>query len=694
VGKKNFVNRLTITAKIVIVVGVITLIIGGIFSIPSLGVSDRPDIGIFTDQLALSEDFVPFRIAGGVRTSLGTIDTSNTIDVITGSQVSELLKELPSNCGLKLQTTIVFDDGTRRVFSSGATSFAPVQTLSLVTGQGQTIKQFETVPLLRCPEVFAKDGSRHGYEHEWLAGVAILWSAYKDDGTLFKEGSLQTKGLTTPSKESDIFASILAGTLGSARPVCDPVTFADIGDLASAGYSAFEIKRWQETFGKSPQGVQATGIFIGNERAICAKDPNGVVADPFIITADELEQRIESAGKKFETTLIIVPQAGTSILEIPFLTQQLGEPFISVNGIDQFVTKQFLSFAVDNLSTQPDPVDITPPPTGITRTAPKTVSFNPVKIDIANLEDAKRTVTWRVSLNSYSVSEGLPNIVVSPFDDGSGFCGLCIGELFDSVFGGTTDGKTATIPMKDAGISGDNRIFQGKWIVQEGQSLGTYELKITMNRGSVAKLVEVVQSAENAPSEMPVNGLCTEGKQLVEDTDGNSFCVAECAGDLKYDIIKKACAQEGVCTEGLEIITKDDGTKVCGETPSTPVTTDNGDNICKKGLKFNPDNNKCEQESTTPIQKCKEGETLVNTGSGTSCIPAIPDFVKLLTPIACSDKIGFTDEGFCLPPSLVGLFQNPVQILYIGIAVIVTLLVLKFLFNQLTRQRGGLVLQQ
>lgn len=684
-GKKS---RLTGTAKLIIIVGVFTIVLSGIFSIPNFVNIDRPDIGLITDQLSLSDDFVQFRIAGGVRTTIAgggsTIDTSNTIDALTGSQITNLLQGLPDSCGLKLQTTVVFGDGTRKLLGSGAGFREPIPLASLVTGQGQVIKQFEVVPLMRCGEVIAKDGSRHGYEHEWLNGVNLQWDAYKIDGTLFVEGN--QKGVNTPSKQSDVIASILAGTLLSARPTCGAVTFGDIGDLKATGlYSNSQIQRWKDTFGSADGG-----IFIGSERAVCAKDVNGVVADPFIVTADEIEQRIVSAGKQFDTTLIITPTSGTTLLEIPYLTEQLGKPFVTIHGFDQTVAKQFFSFSVDNLSTQIDPIDITPPPTGVTRTAPKTVSFDPVKIDIADLKDSERTVTWRISLNSYSESEGIPNIVVSPYDNGSGFCGLCIGEIFDSIIGGTTDGRTATIPMKDAGVSGDKRLFEGMWVVQEGQSLGTYEMKVTMNRGSVAKLVEVIQKAEDAPSETPEDGKCGSGKQIVEGSDGTDICVAECAGDLKYDLIQKACAIQGTCTGDLVVITKEDGSKACGKAPITPT---NGGDLCSDGLKFNPNTNRCETESIPPV-KCKDGETLVNSGTGTSCIPEIPDFIKLLTPIACVGKIGFTDAGFCLPPLIVGLFQNPLQIIYIAIGLMVVIIAVKLLLNAVTRQRGGLLLSQ
>jgi len=666
-------SRLTNTAKLIIVIGIGVLVLGGIFSIPNLGINAQPDIGIFTDQLSISDDFVPFPLFGSARgttttttTTTTTIDTTNSIDAITASQVSTLLRELPSSCGLKLQTTIVFDDDSRRVFSTGATSFLPVQTLSLVFGQGQVIKQFETVPLLRCPEVFGVDGTRHGYIHEWLQGVNINWDAYKEDGTLFVENS--RTGLNTAS-------SLAGGT--STSPKCGQVIFEDIGDVKATGlYSDSQIQRWQDTFGSSDGA-----IFIGNERAICAKDVNGVVAEPFIITAEELEQRIGSAGKEFETTLIIRPTFGTSLLEIPFLSQQLGEPFVSINGIDQTITKQFLSFTVDNLSDEIDPEDVTPPPTGVTRTI-KTVSFNPVKIDIANLEEEDRTVTWRIALNSYDTSEGTPVIVVRA-DPSKGI------PIIQAIFGIST---TATFPMRDAGISGDSRLFEGEWVVPLGQTLGSYELKVSMvsRNNDVAKIVEVVQKAEDAPKETPVDGQCKSGQQLVEDKDGTNICVAECAGDLIWDKFQSACAVEAMCTGDLKIIEAEDGSKSCGKDPIPEVPDDQK---CDPELFFNSETNKCEIPTTNPVIKCKEGEQLVNTGGGrTSCIPALPDFIKLLTPIACVDKIGFTDEGFCLPATIVGFFQNPIQLIFIGIGLIVVILVLKFLFRQVNKQRGGIVL--
>jgi len=674
-------NRLTNTAKLIIVVGIIAVSLGAIFSIPNLGINAQPDIGIIKDQLAVSDDFVPFRFTRATTTTtIGqttTVDPSNTIDAITSSQVSSFLRELPSSCGLKLQTTIVYDDNSRQVFSTGATSFAPVQTLSLVTGQGQVIKQFETVPLLRCPEVFGLDGTRYGYEHEWLQGVNINWDAYKEDGTLFIEGT--GTGVNTVSKEAISFGGLFAipSQLINPPPECNPVTFADIGDVKATGlYSDSQIARWQETFGSADGG-----IFIGSERAICAKDVNGVVADPFIVTADELEQRIGSAGKSFETTLIIVPTFGTSILEIPFLSQQLGETFVSVNGIDQFVTKQFLSFTVDNLSEQIDPEDVTPPPLGITRTI-KTISFDPVKIDIANLEEVDRTVTWRIALNSYDTSEGTPVIVVGSDRSGEG-------ALLQTLF---PTGITASFPMKDAGISGDSRLFEGEWIVQSGQTLGSYELKVSMvsRTNDVVKIVEVVQKAQDAPKETPVNGQCKAGQQLVEDKDGVNICVAECAGDLIWDKFTGACAVEAGCTGDLEIIVAEDGSKTCGKDPIPEVPDDQK---CDPELTFNSVTNKCEIPTKDPPLVCKMGEQLVNTGGGrTSCLPALPDFIKLLTPIPCSDKIGFTDAGFCLPPTIVGFFQNPIQLVFIGIGLIVVILVLKFLFRSVNRQRGGIVL--
>ena len=661
-------NRLTKTAKLIIVVGIIAISLGAIFSIPNLAINAQPDIGIFTDQLSLSDDYVAFPLFGSARgttttTGTTTIDTTNTVDAITASQVSNLLKELPSSCGLKLQTTIVFDDDSRQVFSTGATTFAPVQTLSLVTTQGKVIKQFETVPLLRCPEVIGVDGSRHGYIHEWLGGVNINWSAYKQDGTLFIENS--RTGLNTAS-------SLAGGT--SASPKCGQVVFNDVGDVKATGlYSDSQIKRWQETFGSSDGG-----IFIGSERAICAKDVNGVVAEPFIITADELEQRIESSGKEFETTLIIKPTFGTSLLEIPFLSQQLSESFVSTNGIDQFVTRQFLSFTVDNLEdTTPAPEDIVPAPEGVVRGI-KTISFDPVKIDIANLEDEERTVTWRIALNDYDQSEGTPSILVKAEKTG-----------FASLF---PTGTTASFLMKDAGISGDDRLFEGEWIVQSGQTLGSYKLTVSMvsRVNDVVKIVEVVQKAEDAPKDSPVGGECKTGQQLVEDKDGTNICVAECAGDLIWDKFASACAIEAVCTGDLKIIVAEDGSKSCGKdvNPNAP-----DDQKCDQELFLNTETNKCEIPITNPPVVCKEGEQLVNTGGGrTSCIPELPDFVKLFTPIACADKIGFTDAGFCLPPTIVGFFQNPIQLVYIGIGLIVVILILKFLFNAVNRQRGGLVL--
>jgi len=664
-------SRLTNTAKIIIVVGIVVIVLGGIFSIPNIGINDQPDIGLFTDQLSVAEHFVPFRIGFADRTTTGAIDTTNTVEILTASQVSEIIKELPNNCNLKLLTTIVFEDGSKRRFSTGATSFAPIGTLSLVTEQGQVIERFETIPLLTCPEIILSDalgGGRIGYEHEWLSGVIINWGAYKQDGTLFEEG-LGT-GINT--------ASTLAGGTFFGAPKCNSVVFEDVGDLASTGlYTQAEIQEYSDTFGGG-----ADSIFIGSERALCARDVNGVVAEPFIITADELEQRIESAGKEFETTLIIRPTAGTLILEVPFISQQIGEPFVSINGIDQTVTKQFLSFTVDNLSDEPDPADITPPPTGVTRTL-KTISFNPVKIDVANLEDDERTVTWRISLNSYDSSEGIPNIVVKADQSSSN---LLTQVLFPS-------GTSASFPMRDAGISGDSRLFEGKWIVPTGQSLGTYELTVSMvsRINDLAKVVEVVQSAEDAPRDEPdSSGNCKRGQQLVQDFDGNSICVAECADSLIWDKIQSACAVEASCTGDLVIITKDDGTKTCGKPPIT-------EGMCDEGLDFIQDTMQCEAPTSPPPPKvtCNDNEQLVNTGGGTaSCFPKLPDFIKALTPIACVDKIGFTEEGFCLPPVIVGLFQNPIQLIYVGIALIILIVVIKIISKTITRSRGGIILNQ
>ncbi len=647
--------------------------LGGIFSIPNIGINDRPDIGIFTDRLSVAENFVPFRIGFTERTSTGAVDTTNTVDTITASQINQIIKELPNNCRLKLLTTVVFEDGTRQTTSSGATMFAPIQPLSLVTGQGQVIKQFETVPLLTCPVILASDalgGERLEYEHSWKEGVNINWDVYKEDGTLFSESGTFGTGINTAS-------TLAGGSVIQGSPFCSPVEFRDIGELSSTGlYTQAEIKRYSDTFGGGDDR-----IFIGSERALCARDVNGVVAEPFIVTAEEIESRIQSAGKEFETTLIIRPTAGTIILEIPFISEQLGQPFVSINGIDQTVTKQFVSFRVDNLSVQPDPEDVTPPPTGVTRTL-RTISFDPTKIDIADLEEEQRTVTWRIALNSYDSSEGIPNIVVKVDQSSS--------NLLTQVFG--TAGTSATFPMRDAGISGGDRLFEGKWIVPSGQSLGTYELTVSMGSrtNDIARVVEVVQKAEDAPRDEPdANGNCERGQQRVQDLEGNDICVAECADNLLFDNVLSACAQEATCTGDLVIVTNEDGTKNCGKPPIT-------EGMCDAGLEFNQNTEMCVVTTKTqPKNTCNDNEVLVNTGGATqSCVPEIPDFIKALTPIACVDKIGFTEQGFCLPQVIVSLFQNPIQLIYVGIALIILIVVLKIILKTITRSRGGIILNQ
>jgi len=660
-------SRLTNTAKIIIGVGIFVIVLGGIFTIPSFGVNDQPDIGNVFDQYSIAESFVPFRTVGEPRvqtTSSGEVievstDFSNAIDTLTASQFFEIVKEFPDVCTVKLLTTIVFDDGSKLRLSSGATSFSPIEVaplFGLVTvgegGQIQPIKEFQTVPLLTCDVIEASDalgGGRLGYIHQWLSGVNVNWEFIKADGT---KGSVNTASGAT-------FTS----------PRCTAVLFDDIGDLASTGlYTQAQIKEYSDTFG----GGQ-TSIFIGSERALCAEDANGVRADPFIVTANEIESRIGATINDFDTTLNIRITAGTLILEIPFISEQLGEPFISRQGVDQFLSRQVLSFTVDK-AEEPSGV---PPIVGDIERRIVVESFNPVKIDIANLNANDRTVTMVVKLNSYDSAEGVPKIEVRK---------TLIGTTFLQPL-------TATINMKDAGVSGLSRLFEGQWIVSTGQSLGTYELKVQMasRLNDVNRLVEVVQSAEDAPSETPVNGQCKSGQELVQDLDGNNICVAECADNLIYDLGQNACAQVGVCAGDLKLITKEDGSKTCAKPPIT-------EGMCDEDLIFNQNTEQCEaptQTQTPPKNSCKENEQLVNTGGSTySCIPEIPDIIKLLTPIACTDKIGFTEEGFCLPATIVGLFQNPIQIIYVGIAFIILIVVLKIISGAIRRQRGGILLNQ
>ena len=656
-------NRLTNTAKLIIVVGIIAVSLGAIFSIPSLGFNDQPDIGIFNDQYSIAQNFVPFRTVGEPRTTItstgqtveASTDFSNAIETIQASEALKIIKALPDNCGVKLFTTVVFEDDTTQTFSSGASSFPPISTFSLISVQGEPIKRFETVPLLTCPTILTVNDERIGYIHQWLQGVNMNWQFVKEDGSV--------DSVNTASQGA-------GGT--STAPRCTPVVYDDIGDLSSAGYTASQISKYSETFGDGQDS-----IFIASERAICAKDANGVVADPFIVTATEIESRLgDISGKQFETTLTIVMTGGTIILEVPHLSDQLGQPFIARTALDQFLSRQVLSFTVDNL-VDPEPEDVTPPPTGIDRTI-VTESFNPVKIDIADLSDSDRTVTLRIKLNSYDTSEGTPQMIVR--------------KSIQSLFGQTSLGQpiTAQINMQDAGVSGVSRIFEGKWIVSTGQSLGTYQVKVSMDSrdNDVRKSVEVVQKAEDAPSDTPTNGMCLSGQQLVEDKDGNDICVTECADNLKYDIIQQACAQTAVCLGDLMLSTDEQGNPVCIKETTTPTS-----GVCEQGLTLNQNTMKCEAPTKTTTPTCDQNETLVNTGGSTySCLP-IPDFVSILTPIACSDKIGFTDEGFCLPPTIVGLFQNPIQLIYIGIALIVVIIILKVLINAVNRQRGGLVLQ-
>ncbi|MCP6727403.1 MAG: hypothetical protein KJI69_05340, partial [Patescibacteria group bacterium] len=183
-------NRLTNTAKLIIVVGIIAVSLGAIFSIPSLGFNDQPDIGIFNDQYSIAQNFVPFRTVGEPRTTItstgqtveASTDFSNAIETIQASEALKIIKALPDNCSVKLFTTVVFEDDTTQTFSSGATSFPPISTFSLISVQGEPIKRFETVPLLTCPTILTVNDERIGYIHQWLQGVNMNWQFVKEDG--------------------------------------------------------------------------------------------------------------------------------------------------------------------------------------------------------------------------------------------------------------------------------------------------------------------------------------------------------------------------------------------------------------------------------------------------------------------------------------------------------------------------------
>lgn len=660
---------------VIVIVGIIVLISGVTLSFPqfsqSFGVSEQEDVGIFSDQFSIAESFVPFRTVGEPRTTLtssgdvveaGT-DFTGAIDELTAKQATDLITKLPDECRVKLFTTVVFEDDTKQHFSSGFTSFQPVSTLSLISPEGQPIKRFETVPLMTCDVIIAKDGSRIGYINQWLFGVNINWEFIREDGS---------KGFFNTASQG-----IAGGT--STAPKCTPVLFEDVGDLATAGYSSSEIQNYKDTF-----GFGNTGIFIGSERALCAKDAHGVVPEPFIIQASEIENGkgnvagIKAEGKEFETTLTIIMTGGTIILEVPFLSDELGKPFIAREALDQFLSREVLSFTVDNLVDIP-PEDVTPPPTGVDRTI-VTDSFSPTKIDVALLSDSDRTVTWRIKLNSYDNSEGVPKMEVRKV-----FC-INFAILDCTAFGSSL---TASIPFKDAGFSGTSKIFEVKWVVLKGQTLGTYELSVSMpsRDNSITKKVEIVQSAKDAPSREPnADGTCGRGEQIVQDKDDKNICVAECADNLLWDLVQQACAEKGFCPNTGKLPEIVDGGKpICVED-----TTAGG--LCREGLTFNSQTEKCEGETKTQIPVCKDNEQLVNLGGGkTGCQPKT-DFLKFFKIIACTDKIGFTDEGFCVPPTVAGILQNPLQIVYIGIGFIVFIVVLKFLINSVNRTRGGIVL--
>lgn len=661
--------RLTKTGMVIIIVGIVVLIAGVALSFPqSFGISEQEDVGIFSDQFSIAESFVPFRTVGAPRTtttSSGDVveagtDFTGAIDELTAQQATDLIKKLPDECRVKLFTTVVFEDDTRQHFSSGATIFQPVSTLSLISPEGQPIKRFETVPLMTCDVIIANDDSRIGYINQWLQGINMNWEFIREDGS---------KG------EFNTASSSAGGT--STAPKCTPVLFEDLGDLETAGYSTAEIQRYKDTY-----GFGNTGIFIGSERALCAKDAHGVVAEPFIIQASEIENGkgniagVEGDGKEFETTLTVRMTGGTIILEVPFLSDELGKPFIAREALDQFLSRQVLSFTVDKL-VEVDPEDVTPPPTGVTRTI-VTDTFSPTKIDVALLSESDRTVTWRIKLNSYDNSEGIPKMEVRKV--------FCLSEILAgcSNFGSSL---TASIPFKDAGFSGTSKIFEGKWIVPTGQTLGTYELTVELGSRSndVTKKVEVIQSAKDAPSREPdSSGNCGRGEQKVQDKDGKDICVAECADNLLWDLVQQACAEKAVCPntgKAPEIV---DGEPKCVEDPISG-------GICRSGLTFNQQTETCEGE-TTQIPECDEGEEVVNIHSGGySCQPK-QDFSNLFKIIACTDKIGFTDDGLCLPPIIAGLLQNPMQLVFAGIGLIVVIVILKFLWNSVNRSRGGIVL--
>ena len=677
--------KLTKTGMVIVIVGIIVLIAGVTLSFPQLqsfGVSEQEDVGIFSDQFSIAESFVPFRTVGipllgsargttTTTTSSGDVvesgtDFSGAIDELTAKQATDLIEKLPDECRVKLFTTIVFQDDTKKHFSSGATIFQPVATLSLISPEGQPIKRFETVPLMTCDVIIGKDGSRIGYINQWLMGVNMNWEFIREDGS---------KGFFNTASQG-----IAGGT--STAPKCTPVLFEDVGDLETADYSSTEIKNYKDTF-----GFGNSGIFIGSERALCAKDAHGVVPEPFIIQASEIEngkvvdgvniKGVESEGKEFETTLSIRMTGGTIILEVPFLSDALGKPFIAREALDQFLSRQVLSFTVDNLVDIP-PEDVTPPPTGVDRTI-VTDTFSPTKIDVALLSDSDRTVTWRIKLNSYDNSEGIPKMEV--------FKVFCINfAILDCTNFGSS--LTASIPFKDAGFSGTSKIFEGKWVVEKGQTLGTYELTVKLGSRSndVLKKVEIVQSAKDAPSREPdPNGNCGRGEQIVQDKDGKDICVAECADNLIWDLIQQACAVKGVCPNTGKLPEIVDGEPKCVEDPT-------GGGLCREGLTFNQNTEKCEGETKTPTPECDEGEQVVNIQSGGySCQPKT-DFLKFFKIIACTDKIGFTDAGICLPPTVANLFQNPIQLVYIGIGLIILLVVGKFLWNSINRSRGGIVL--
>lgn len=643
---------------VIVIVGIIVLISGVTLSFPvSFGI-DPEDTGIFTDQFSIAESFVPFRTVGESRTTITTEtgqqitttnDFSGAVERLTAQQVGDLLKEFPDTCTMKLFTEIVFEDGSRQPFSTGATPFVPIGTFSLVGDQGQKIKQFEVTPLMTCDTIITASDQRVGYVHQWLNTFAgIEWTFYKEDGSSV---NVFTENRNPPNLQQT-----------NPPPRCIPIEFSDVGDLSGAGYTSLQIQRYKETFGGGGES-----IFIGSERALCAKDSNGVVADPFILLASEVESRLgDIEGKEFDTTMNI-RMLGTTILEVPFISGEIGEPFISRWAFDGVVSRQTLSFTVDNLKDSTTEI-IKPSPTERTIVID---AFSPTKIDISKLSNSDRTVTLKIKLNNYDTGEGKPKMVV---------------KKNVAILGTLGQATTASISMDSVSFTGVSTIFEGKWTVLKGQSLGNYEVKVSMatRTNDIQRYVEVVQSAKDADSEPTVNGMCENEQQRVEGSDGTEICVAVCADNLFWDLILQACAEPAVCKPPLKAEITDGVLKCVGD----PIST----GMCSQGLTFNQNTNKCESETKTNVPNCKDNEQLVNIDGGKYACQPKDDFSKFFKVIACVDKIGITDQGICLPPTIAGLFQNPIQLVYIGIGFIIFLVVGKFLWNSVNRTRGGVVL--